>query len=116
MSAGFDIDGETFWGSNGAIEAYVEAMAEQSAQRFGPAHRWTAFFRGEREGFFPGKIVCLDAQVTDAESRAELVELLDLATEALNRRQLFTEVGKQWAAATIPRLRTRIQSGGAKAE
>jgi hypothetical protein len=77
MSAGFKIDGEVVWGTNGAIEAYAEVIAEQSAGRFRPDHPWTVFFRGERESFFPGKVVFLDAQATDAESRAELIELLD---------------------------------------
>ena len=31
MSAGFKVAGEVFWGTNGAVEAYVETMAAASA-------------------------------------------------------------------------------------
>jgi hypothetical protein len=112
MSAGFDIDGEVFWGTNGAIEAYVEAMAEQSAARFGADHPWTRFFNEQRDGFFSGKVVFLDELIRGAPSRADLVELLDLATAELARREVFTEFGRQWVAETIPALRKRIEIGG----
>ena len=113
MGAGFHINEQVFWGSNGAVEAYVEKMAERSAACFGADHPWTQFFREEREGFFPGKVVFLDQLVSDAESRAPLIALLDFATNEILERGTFSDVGRQWIAETISALRSHI---AAKAE
>ena len=39
MSAGFKVAGDVFWGTNGAVKAYVEAMAADAAARFGAGDR-----------------------------------------------------------------------------
>lgn len=108
MSAGFDIAGEVFWGTNGAVESYVEALAEQSASRFGPDDRLAIFFREEQECFFMGKVVFLDEVLTTGESRSRLLEALDAATEQLLRREVFTEAGKAWVESTISQMRARV--------
>lgn len=108
MSAGFDIAGEVFWGTNGAVESYVEALAEQAASRFGPDDRLAIFFREERECFFTGKVVFLDKVLTDVESRRRLVEALDAATEQLLLREVFTAYGKAWVESTISQMRARV--------
>ena len=73
MSAAFEIDGKTFWGSNSAVEAYVAAIAAQSTARLGPDHALTIFFRSERESFYEGWIVFLDKVATNPGMRASLV-------------------------------------------
>jgi hypothetical protein len=112
MSAGFDIAGEVFWGTNGAIECYVEALAEQAVTRFGPDERLAIFFREERECFFMGKVVFLDDVLIDAETRRRFLEVLDAATEQLLRREVFTASGKAWVESTISQLRERVAGIG----
>jgi hypothetical protein len=111
MSAGFKVAGEVFWGTNGAVESYVEALAVQAATRFGPDSPLTVFFRGERDGFSSGKIVYLDKWLTDAAGRERFLELLEAATEQLLREGAFTEYGREWVASVIASLRARVVGG-----
>ena len=115
MSAGFKVYGKVFWGTNGAVEAYVEAMAAEADTRFGPGDPMTIFFRDERDGFFGGKIVFLDEMLTDAASRDRFVQLLDASTEVLLRRNVFTEVGRSWVQTTVRDLRACLTAGPAGA-
>lgn len=111
MSAGFKVAGEVFWGTNGAVEAYVEALAGQAATRFGPDDPLAAFFRDERDGFFGGKIVFLDELLTGPAWRGRLVELFDAATEQLLREGAFTGSGQKWVESTMRPLRARLAGG-----
>ncbi|MBY0230875.1 MAG: hypothetical protein K2W96_16440 [Gemmataceae bacterium] len=106
MSAGFEVGGEVSWGTNGAVEAYLEAMAEEAAARSGPADPLAAFLREEREAFSMGKVVFLDDWLGDAAARARFVELLDAATNRL--RDGFTDYGREWMATVVRDLRERI--------
>ena len=108
MSAGFKVAGEVFWGTNGAVEAYVEALAEQAAARLGPDDPLTTFFRDERDTFHTGKIVFLDKPLAVPETRSRLVELFDGATERLLREGAFTDYGRQWVESTMRPLRARL--------
>jgi hypothetical protein len=108
MSAGFKIADEVFWGTNGAVEAYVEALATQAAARFGPDDPLAAFFREERDGFFTGKVVSLDAWLADVAGRARFLAVLDAATEQLLHEGAFTEQGRAWVASEMARLRARV--------
>src|SRR5689334_20778633 len=110
MPAGFDIDGKTFYGSNGAVETYVEAIGEHAATRFGPDDKIAVFFREAKRGYFPGIIVFLDPLLRDAASRARFVELLDAATEDLLRRGVWTEMGKSWVSTRIAEFRQHLAS------
>jgi hypothetical protein len=111
MSAGFKVAGQVFWGTNGAVEAYVETLAAQAAARLGSEDPLTVFFREERDGFFTGKIVFLDEWLADAAGRKRFVELLDAATEQLLREGTFTEYGREWIASTVDSLRTLVAGG-----
>ena len=108
MSAGFSVGEEVFWGTNGAVEAYVEALAAQAAARLGPDAPLAVFFRGERDGFFMGKVVFLDTWLADGPSRERFLGLLDAATEQLLREDAFSEYGRKWVATVIARLRGRV--------
>jgi hypothetical protein len=112
MSAGFKIKGEVFWGTNGAVEAYVEALAAQAAARFGPDDPLAAFLRDEREVFYSGKIVFLDEWLGDADARRRFLEILDAASEQLIKEGAFTDYGREWMNSEITRLRVRIAAGG----
>jgi hypothetical protein len=116
MSAGFKVAEEVFWGTNGAVEAYVEALAEQAAARFGPDDPLAAFFGDERDAFAVGKIVFLDKLLTGPQWRGRLVELFDAATEQLLREGAFSDYGREWVESTMRPLRARLAGGpGARA-
>lgn len=108
MSAGFKVAGEVFWGTNGAVEAYLEALTAQAVARFGPDDALAAFFRDEREGFFMGKVVFLDEILGGTGVRGRFVEVLDAATEQLLRDGTFTEYGQEWVRSVVAHLRSRI--------
>ena len=108
MSAGFKVAGEFFWGTNGAVEAYVEALAGLAAARFGPDDPLSAFFCDERDAFFTGKIVFLDRFLTSPQSRRRLVELFDGATEQLLREGAFSDYGREWVESTMRPLQARL--------
>jgi len=108
MSAGFKAAGEVSWGTNGAVEAYVEALAGQAAARFGADDPLAAFFRDERDAIHTGKIVFLDKFLAAPEARSRLVELFDAATEQLLREGAFTDYGRQWVESTMRPLRARL--------
>jgi hypothetical protein len=108
MSAGFKVADEVFWGTNGAVEAYAEALAVQAAARLGPDHPLSIHFREERDGFYGGKILFLDEWLADAAGRERFLELLDAATEQLLREGAFTEYGLEWVGSVVADLRARI--------
>jgi hypothetical protein len=108
MSAGFSVAGEVFWGTNGAVEIYLETLAAQAAVRVGPDDPLTAFFREEREGFFMGKVVFLDEWLTDEVRREQFLEILDAATAQILREGGFSGYGREWAASLAKGLRSRL--------
>lgn len=116
MSAGFKIAGEVFWGTNGAVEEYVAAIAEEATARFGPNDGIAAFFRDERDSFASGRVVFLDRLLRDSESRARFLTVLDAATERLQRAGTFTEYGRNWVEYTISRLRAKVVGGSWSSE
>jgi hypothetical protein len=111
MSSGFKVAGEEFSGTNGAVEAYVEAMAALAAGRYGADDPMAAYLAGERECPARGWTVSLDPCVVDAASCGRLLELLDAATERLLRDDVFTEYGRAWVATVVAALRGRIVTG-----
>ena len=108
MSAGFKIADDVFWGTNGAVEAYAEALAAQAVARLGKDAPLARFFQDERDGFYSGKILFLDPWLTDSDEREQLVGLLDTATEQLLREEAFTEYGREWVASVVASLRARV--------
>jgi hypothetical protein len=116
MSAGFEVADEVFWGTNGAVEAYVEALAAQAAARFGPDDPISVYFQEERDGFYGGKILILDEWLADCGGRKRFIELLDAATEQLLREGEFTEYGREWVATVVASLRCRITGEPRQAE
>jgi hypothetical protein len=108
MSAGFEVDDEVFWGTNGAIETYLEALAAQATARFGPDDPLATFFREERDDFFGGKVVFLDEWLGDTTGRGRFLEVLDAATERLLEDGAFTEYGREWVASVVGQLRARV--------
>jgi len=108
MSAGFKISEQVFWGTNGAIEVYIEAIAQQAAIRFGTDDRMAAFFREERAGFFMGKVISLDTLLLDATSCRHFLEVLNVATEQLFERDIFSEYGRVWLWDTARELRAHV--------
>ena len=108
MSAGFSVGNEVYWGTNGAVEAYVEVFAAQAAARLGADAPLAAFFRDERDGFFNGKVVDLDEWLADCVSRERFLKLLDAATEQLLREDMLTEYGREWVASVVAKLRAQV--------
>lgn len=108
MSAGFKVADEVFWGTNGAVEAYAEALAAEAAAQLGSEDPLTVFFQEERDGFYGGKILFLDEWLTDATGRERFLGLLDAATERLLRDGSFTEYGREWVASVMASLRARV--------
>ena len=112
MSAGFKVGDEVFWGTNGAVEAYLEEMAVEAASRFGPDDPLAAFLKDECDCFAMGRIAFLDEWLADAASRGRFLELLDAATAELLEKGTFTDYGREWVATVVRDLRARIASGG----
>jgi hypothetical protein len=108
MSAGFKIADEVYWGTNGAVEAYAEALAAQAAARLGPDAPLSVFFQEEWVGFYGGKIIILDKWLADSAGRDEFLELLDAATERLLQEGTFTKYGREWVASVVATLRARV--------
>lgn len=108
MSAGFSVGDQVFWGSNGAVESYVEVMAAEAAERLGPDDPLAVFLRDERAQFFMGKVVFLDDWTADISRRRQLVELLDAAIHYLMHLEVFTDHGREWAASVMAELRGRL--------
>jgi hypothetical protein len=111
MSAGFEVAGEVFWGTNGAVEAYVETMAAQAAARFGTDDPLAVYLAEQRDSFSMGRVLYLDEWLGDAASRRRFAQLFDVATEELLRGDTFTEYGREWVATVVTKLRTRIAEG-----
>jgi hypothetical protein len=108
MSAGFAVGEEVFWGSNGAVEAYVDCLTALAADRLGPDAPLAAFFREQQEGCFPGRVVFLDDVLAAPDGRRQFVDLLDAATERLLRDGAFTEYGQAWVSSVVAALRARV--------
>jgi hypothetical protein len=112
MSAGFRVAGEVFWGTNGAVETYIEALAAQAAARLGPDDPLAAFFRDEREAFSAGRVVSIDGWLGEAAGRGRFLDILDAATDQLLGDGAFTEYGREWVASVVAQLRARIAGDG----
>lgn len=108
MSAGFKVDGEVFWGTNGAVEAYVEAMGAIALELFGADDPMTAFFRDELEGIFPGRVVVLNECLDTRGKRTRLLRVLDDATHRILSSDTFTEHGRDWVATVVAELRSKL--------
>jgi hypothetical protein len=108
MSAGFDLDGEVYWGTNGAVEAYLGALARIAADRFGPDDALAAALRRHREGFFTGMVVDLDESLGRPGDRRRFASLLDAATAELLRGDAFSDLGRTWATTRIGAMRDRL--------
>ncbi len=112
MSAGFEVKDKVFWGTNGAVEAYLEVMAGEAADQLGPDDLLAVFLRSEREQFFMGQVVSLDAWTTDPSRRGQLLALLDAATRQLLSSGPFNDYSKEWIASVIGELHTHIANAG----
>jgi len=110
MSAGFHFQGETTWGTNGAIEVYLGTLAAQALRRYGPEDRLTVFFENERQSFYGGFVVFLDELLVDRPVRLRFLEILDAATTAILDSDQFTEYGREWAGVAVRRLRAQISA------
>ena len=111
MSSAFKVAGEVYCGTNGAVAAYVEVMAEQAVALFGIDAPITTFLQNERDSFLSGKIVYLDGCIQEAADRERLLMVLDAATAQLLREETFSQYGMQWVASVVGQLRERIAGG-----
>ena len=112
MSAGFKVAGEVFWGTNGAVEAYVETMAVLAVSRYDTDDPLAAYLAEQRDSFSMGRVLYLDEWLANEASRGRFLELLDVATEQLLWEGAFTEYGREWVASVVTALRARIAAGG----
>ncbi len=112
ISSGFKVAGEEFVGTNGAVEAFLEAMAALAADQYGADDPLAAYLAAERESPARGWTVSLDPWAADATDRGRLLELLDCATERLLREDVFTDYGRAWVSSVVAALRARVAAGG----
>ena len=108
MSSGFRIAGEVFWGTNGAVEAFVDAIAEVAKRQYGPADSLANFFYRDSDDLFTGRIVDLDDALLDTASREHFLQVFDAATEQLLQSDILTESGKKWLSSTMSDLRNNV--------
>jgi hypothetical protein len=111
MSAGFKVAGDLFWGTNGAVEAYLETMAALAESRLGSDDPLAAYLAEQRDSFSSGRVLFLDEWLADAASRGRFLELLDATTEQLLREGAFSEYGREWVASVVAALGARIAAG-----
>ncbi len=109
MSAGFAISEQVFWGTNGAIEAYLGCLHRQARARLGAEHPVTDYFREALEGFFMGVVVKLDPIAEERAEREVLEALFEAATRELLEGDTFSEFGRQWVGSTVQALRARLR-------
>src|SRR5262245_61475805 len=102
MSAAFSIRDRDYWGTNGAIETYLECMARLAVDTPGTDPVLTAWLAEEGEAFYGGYMVFLDQVLTNERLVFQFVELLDRATAEFLQGGEFTQVGKDWIRETIP--------------
>lgn len=105
MGAGFNVGDKVFWGTNGAVESYLEAMSVEAAHRLGPDDPLTVFFQDEHAQFYTGKIMILDEWTDEKSRRQRLLELLDAATARILASGTFSDYGREWIATDIAELR-----------
>jgi hypothetical protein len=108
VSAGFRLDGEVYWGTNGTVEVYLERLAEEAAHTLGEHHPWVGWLRGWREAFYRGAVVGLDEILGDHADRRVFATLWDHAPHRLLAEHLFTEHGRRWVAEVGTALRQRL--------
>jgi hypothetical protein len=108
MTAAFKFRDELFWGTNGAIEGYLEALADRAFGLFGPGDQQGEFFRYERESWSMGKLVALDELLTDRPACKKFLQILDASTEKILQDDVFTDLGKEWIRTTVSALRSRV--------
>lgn len=109
MSAGLKFADVVFWGTNGAVEALLEALVAQAESQFSSNDRLTTFLRDERTGFYSGKVVYLDDLLGNPVARQQFLSLLDDASRELIRAGTLTEYGSAWLATEIAGLRAHIR-------
>lgn len=112
MSAGFKFGGVVFWGTNGAIEALLEALVGQAERQLGTVDALATFLRDERDGFYTGNVVYLDELLGNPVARQQFLSLLDDASRELIRTGTLTEYGSAWLSTEIAGLRDHIHCGG----
>lgn len=107
MSAGFRVDREVFWGTNGAIEELLSAMAALAATRC-PDTPLARFLQDERDGFSSGKVVDLDEWRQTIGDRERLLDLFDSAVSVHLRNDEWTPYGRHWLQTVMSDCRTKI--------
>src|SRR5262249_20753230 len=101
-------DGEVFWGTNGAIEAYVRALADVAREKYGESDGLAGFFREQSEAFYTGAVIVLDDCLADEGARGRLLDAFDVATERLLLGDTFSDYGRRWAATVMGMLRRKL--------
>jgi hypothetical protein len=111
MSSAFHIGDDTFWGSNGAIDTYLEIMKDLAVAHFGaqdPLAVHLTEVHESRRSSARSRVVLLDHWLLDTESRDRFLWLLDTATDVVLQQGTFTNAGREWIAMIVTKLRTRI--------
>jgi hypothetical protein len=108
VSAAFANGDDLVWGTNGAIEVYLEHLAASAAARFGADDPQAEFFRLQRAAFNMGTVVRLDELLGDAARRARLLAVFDAATIGMRDCGELTAHGLEWLAAAAPQIRRLI--------
>jgi hypothetical protein len=109
MSSGFRVGGEVFWGTNGAVELYVETIARLASERFGIESPIAQFFSQLQKGFpLMGTVIPLEDVLGDRVAPRDLIQLFDEASKALLGSEAFSEYGKQWVETVVTALSVRL--------
>jgi hypothetical protein len=108
MSAGFKVAGELFWGTNGAVETYVETMGLLADSHYGAYDPLTVYLAEQRECFSAGLVLYLDEWLADIPDRIKFLELLDATTERLLGQGTFIDYGREWVTSVVVALRAKI--------
>lgn len=108
MSAGLSINENTVWGTDGAVEALVDAMHREAAEWLGYDAPLTVFLRNEHETFYMGKVVFLDDWFKDMTSRLELLEVVNAGAEQLVEQGTFSGYGREWISQMVEELQMAL--------
>lgn len=108
MSAALKLKGELFWGTNGLVEACLEAFADSAEPGIREDDAIAAWCRQERERFFPGAVVALDPLVETGAIRNRLALVVARSEELLKRNGGLSDAGVAWVMRELPRLASLI--------
>jgi hypothetical protein len=114
MPAGLQCRGKIVWGTNGMIEACLDAFEKIACERYGISDEIVSWCRSQRTAFFPGAVVEMDSLVQTDDARRRILSVVLKSFATLKKDFSLTDVGKAWVDLELPKVLTLVE--GKKAD